>query len=232
MSTQITPVPRKRRFSKKAWWLIGIGAFVMLLGVAWVSFVIYAMGRLPKLNGSITIKAGSGSRLFLGEEYIGTGEVTLPLDKAFAKGRKSASPPNAEELAKIVADGKEVLRRAPGGSTGSGWGDTQLEEFILRDTDGKLDQVFVLTYSLRLPDEPPACYVLLLRVRGLSDQGSIFFACGAHGSTVSNGLVFLKAFGKSPSEWKSDWSFTPTIPPEQFKEALKTKGMWEPTVNR
>jgi hypothetical protein len=231
MSTERQPLPAKRRVSTKIWWLLGLGLFVMALAGAWLSFVIYAMGRVPQFNGEVTFTAGPGDRLFLGNELIGTTEVKLGLDNTLVMGLKLPSRPDATELGRLVADGKEIVNRSSFGGTGGNWGDTKGEFFLLRGQDGMLDQVCGMTYELHLPERPPAYYLLLLRVRGQSNQASTFFSSAGHGSTSTSGSVFAKALGQSPSRWETHWRFAPTNPPEQYKEEIRAKGLWEPAGN-
>jgi hypothetical protein len=222
-------------FQNKRLWIIG-GCFLCLLATSVGIFTYVGLSRIPDVGGGLTIEADPDTRIYIGEQLVGTAHASFTWEELFGDERHK---PIALELTDSGAKVTPEVFSGPGAkglnsqTLGGGSSMTTLaisgDKYMIRRANGALDEVFAYVIDWAPPNQAPRRFLIPIRVRkGAGASASSFneIASGSSGSGVGPG--FVRAFGKSPIEIEIHRKFSAGSPPAQFAEEIKTKGLWEP----
>src|SRR6266852_6262514 len=69
-------------FMKKTVWIIGAVVF-LILAAGTISFIIVGMRKVPEIGGGITIEADPDTRIYIGNKFVGTTQVSFTWEELF-----------------------------------------------------------------------------------------------------------------------------------------------------
>ncbi len=228
-------------FMKKTVWIIGAVVF-LILAAGTISFIIVGMRKVPEIGGGITIEADPDTRIYIGNKFVGTTQVSFTWEELFGDEKHEpmavylAWPP-AQVTPEMVAEkGVTVLESQTLGGGGSGVSGLMVTSsgysYLLRRADGSLDQVTAIVIDWAAK-QPPHRYVLPVRLRKGQGESTVFFNNLGSGSSSSRssspgGPGATKLFGQSPIEIKKSYRFSAGTPQAKYAEEIKSKDIWEP----
>jgi hypothetical protein len=222
-----------RRAQGKTPWIVA--AIIIMLLVTWVIMRTNdRLSQIPDINGSITIEADPETRIYIGDQLVGTGRATCTCAELFGDEEHL---PLAIELPLPVGTISPELISGPGakllekdfimGSQSDGLRDWA-DRYLIRRSDGSLDHVMIIGHEFKRSNEPPWAYVILLRLRKGAKPSTTYFTHNSAQSTMDSKPSFIKLLGRSPTVMDELWRFGPQARPDKFDDEIKTKGLWEP----
>jgi hypothetical protein len=228
-------------FLRKTNWIIA-AIFFSLLALGVLIFISVGIKRIPEIGGGVTIEADPDTKIYVGENWLGTTRVSFTWEELFGdQWHNPIAVELADPAALVTAEmvsgpGAKILDSQGGGGAGSSLGGIMVSgtcsKYIIRRAEGDLDQVMALVIDWAPPNEPVRRYMLPVRLRKGAGESTVYFDEAGTSSSSGSGPGFVKAFGQSPVEIKKSWKFSAGTPPHKFAEEIKTKGLWEPRGNK
>ncbi len=223
----------KRWLQKKSLWVIAtILAFLFVTGLLVFTFV--GFGRTPDVGGGLTIEADPGTRIYIGEKLVGTSQVSFSWGELFGDDRQEGlaeklPDPNAALRPELVIEpGSKILNTGGVGAVGTSNVSFSGNGYLIRRSDGALDQVFAVLLDWSPPNQPSGRYLLPVRLRKGTGASTAYFTSGSTGTSASSSPEYMRLFGKSPNTSTTISKFTAKGPPPEFAEEIKARGLWEP----
>jgi hypothetical protein len=222
---------------KKTWIIASILFSLVVLGLGFYTFI--GMTKVPEVSGGVTISADPDTRIYMGENWIATTQVTITWQELF--GDESHNPmavelsgtatPLTPDL--VSGSGAVALDSQSLGGGGFGVNDLMVSSsgmrYLNRRADGELDEVMAIVIDWNRVNRPGRRYLLPVRVCKGEGESTVFFQqTGSGSSSGGGGPGFLRMFGKSTIDVKKSYSFSAGSPPAQFSKEIKEKGLWEP----
>jgi hypothetical protein len=225
-------------FLRKKTWIIAAVVFGFL-AIGFFIFTYIGLKKVPDVGGGVTIEADPDTKIYVGENWVGTTQVSFTWDELFGDKRQNAM---AEELSnstnsvtpeQVSGPGAVVLDSQPlsGGGTGAGGLMVTVSGFryLIRRSDGDLDQVAGIVIDWAPANERSRRFLLPVRLRKGEKDSTVFFnQSGSSSSASGGGPGFVKIFGQSPTVVNKTFRFSANPPPFQLAEEIKKKGLWEP----
>jgi hypothetical protein len=234
MSNETTDFQPGRRLLNKKSLLIGGGVVLFLLFITWFIGTFFAVRSVPALGGGISISAAPGVKIYVGDKLMPNGNIWLNWaellgddghERLAVDVGQDSNPLTAEALA---GPGAQVLERTVQGGGRANVTLITAFQYLLRQADGMLDQVFVLQIDRSQPRDPSRRFLVLIRPReGKGDSSANLSAATTRISAISRAPL-LKVLGLSATELNLHIAFSRATPPDEFAQEIKTKGLWEP----
>jgi hypothetical protein len=231
LPTQERQDVKKRWFQRKIIWLIGA---LILLGTGLVVFNYARLHRTQEVGGRFTLEASGDARFYVNDEFVGNKQVSFTLLQLFGDADdksvaiKLADLRGAATAELVSGSGAKVLHSTGIGGLGSAFIDITGESILIRRVDGTLDQVLVFIFDWTPPNQTTRRYLLPVRIRKGASPSRDLFIQAESGITAARNPAYLRIIGRSPDENNITIKFTPALPPAEFAEEIKTKGLWEP----
>lgn len=223
----------KRWFQTTSIWIIGAIIFFLLVA-GLVLFTVVGFGRTPDVGGGLTIEADPGTRIYIGEKLVGTSQVSFSWGELFGDDRqeglaeKLPDPIAALRPELVIEPGSKILNTGGVGAVGTSNVSFSGNGYLIRRSDGALDQVFAVLLDWSPPNQPSGRYLLPVRLRKGTGASTAYFTSGSTGTSASSSPEYVRLFGKSPNTSTTISKFTAKGPPPEFAEEIKARGLWEP----
>jgi hypothetical protein len=194
-------------FLKKTTWFIAAVVFCLLV-LGFGIFTYIGMKKVPEIGGGLTIEADPDTRIYVGDNQVGTTKVTFTWEELFgdkwhnAIAVELATPTTAVTLEQLSGPGAVQLEAQGlgGGSMGlrgltvggSGF------RYLIRRASGELDQVMGVIIDWAPANERSRRYLLPVRLRKGEGASTVYFNHSGSGSSSGggSGKRIVKAFGQ------------------------------------
>jgi hypothetical protein len=223
-------------FMKKTVWIIAAIVF-LFLGAGTVSLIIAGMRKVPEIGGGVTIEADPDTRIYIGDKFVGTTQVSLTWEEIFGDEKHEAVAVEQPMGDPVMPDtlggpGCTILEQQSIGGGGSGVTGLMVSgsgnTYLLRRADGSLDEMTAIIIDWTQANYPPRRFMLPVRLRKGQGGLTVYFNQSGTGSSTRGGSGVAKIFGQSPIEVKKTYRFSAGPPPVKYAEEIKSKGFWEP----
>jgi len=158
---------------KKTWIIAGIVIVVLVVGLGIYSYL--GMKKVPEVGGGLTLEADPDTKIYVGENWVGTTQVTLTWDELLGD---NSHKPMAEELSnpgtpvtaeQVSGPGAVVLDSQTIGGGGSGTSGLMVTSsgfrYLIRRANAELDQVTAIVIDWAPANGRPRRFLLPVRLR-------------------------------------------------------------------
>jgi hypothetical protein len=234
-STQEHREIQERCFRRKHVWIIGV-IVVSLFGAGLGVLNFARLHRTPDVGGGLIIVADPGTRIYFGDKLMGTTQVSFSWNKLFGDESHEAlaeklprrGNPNRNTHDLVLGAGDKNLHSGGYAIVGTENVQAASIEYLIRRSDGTLDQLFAYNLTWAPPNQPSSRYLLQVRLRKGNGTSTGYYNSDTTGTSESSSPEYMRLFGVSPHETVAVSEFTTKNPPPELAEEIKTKGLWEP----